>query len=140
MDGNEHDHRPLKRLRLENTHVSGSLLSRSFQSSEYRDHGVYNQVPLINPFVSTSETDCHMTADYNSGQCRGSIHQITTTSGSDLSPWQSTLSTAPETSRATSPECSNELSTKDPMDQVCFGMVGLHSWSSLFVARRANCY
>lgn len=136
MDGSEHDRRPLKRLRLESTHGSGSIFPSSFQSDEDRDHGVYTQVPLIDPLVSTSETYCHLTADYGCNQCPESNHQNTTTSKSDISPWPSTFSAALETSL----ECSNELSTKDSMDQVCFGMVRLHFWSSLFVVGLASCY
>ena len=136
MDGSEHDHRPWKRIRLEDTYGSGSIDSSSFQSNEDCDHGVYIEAPLINTIVSTSEKYSHLTADYQFGQCPGPYHQTTTTSRSNTSLWPLTFSPA----AGISLEGNNELSIKNSMNQVCFGMVGLHYWSNPFGIGLAKCY
>lgn len=136
MDGSEHNHRPYKRIRLEDTFESRNTSINSVphdEPSQGRDDSFYTQTPpssnlevarSIHPFVSTCETETHhrLIVEYQSARCAELNHQGVHTSGSITSCSPSGLYSPAETPL----EYKSELTTKKCPDQVCFGMVGPH--------------
>lgn len=136
MDGSEHNHRPRKKIRLEDTE-SNNISINNFQCDEVsqgRDHSVhahepprlnFEEVRSINSFVSTSETEIHhrLTDEYQSGRCAELNPQGISTSRSITSCSPSALSTPAGRPLG----YNNEIPTKKYSDQVCFGIVGPHS-------------
>lgn len=137
MDDGEHNHRPYKKIRLEDTLESRNISIGPFQHdqlSQGRDHSVYTQVPPrsinekpqnINPFISTCKTEIYhrLTFDYQSTRCAELNSQASKTSRSITSCSHS----ASCTPSGTPLEYNGRVSTRGYQDQVCFGMVGPHS-------------
>ena len=129
MDGSEHNHRPRKKIRLEETCESRNISISSFQHdepSQGRNRSFYfEEARNINSFISTCETEVHhrLTVGHQSARCAELNHQGSETSRSITSCSPSALCTPAETPL----EYNSELPTKKYADQVCFGMVGPHS-------------
>ena len=137
MDGSQHNHRPRKKIRFEDTFEPTNISISSSQHdepSQGRDHSVYAQEPPIfnfeearniNSFVSTYETEINhrLTVEHQSTRCAEVNHQGSRTSRSSTSCSPSALCTPARTTL----EYNSELPTKTYLDQVCFGMVGFHS-------------
>ena len=139
MDGSQHDYRPRKKIRLEDTFESRNVSINSFQydeSSQGLHHNVYAQEPPkfkfeearnTNSFVSTCEAEIQthhrLTVEHQYGQCTELYHQGSETSGTIASCSPSALYTPAGTPLG----YNSELLTKDYSDEVCFGMVGPRS-------------
>ena len=137
MDGSQHNRRPRKKIRFEDTFESTNISIYSFQHdepSQGRDHSVYVQeLPRfnleearnINSFISTCETETHhrLPVEHQSARCAEVNHQGSKTFRSITSFSPSALCTP----AGTPLEYNTELPTKNYSDQVCFGMVVPHS-------------
>ena len=137
MDDSEYNHRPCKKIRLEDILESRDVSISSFQHdgpSQDPDHSVYThtlprlnfeEARDINSFVSTCETEIRhgLTVEYQTAQCATLNQQGSKTSRSITSCWPSALCTPARIPLG----YNSEFTTERDLHQVCFGMVSPHS-------------